>query len=274
MLYTAFLSLVLVGALECDSIVSTSKASRQALLNILEHVTDHFNREFGTHLACHARVDVIPLCVNTERLRPHEKLPLRRHLGLPRAALVFLYVGRMSLPKGDWFPFIKMFAGLVKQNPRKNLLLVMCGTQESAYVDRLQEYARTLCISDNVRFELDVSDETKELLLPASDVFVSISDTVNEAFGLAPVEAMACGVPQVLSDWDGYRETVVHGETGFLAPTYWTRCDRDLALTGSLLGADFDHRCLGQSVATDMGAFGRFLQELIGNTELRAHMAE
>ncbi len=217
---------------------------------------------------------MIPLCVNTHKLRPQEKAPLRKRLGLPKDAFVLLYAGRMSLPIGDWLPFVKMFAGLVRRNPRRKLVLVMCGTQEGKYADSLRGYARSLGIADKVRFEPDFPDEAKEHLIPAADVFVSVSDTVNEVFGLAPVEAMACGIPQVVSDWDGYRETVVQGETGFLVRTYWTGCDGDLTATGPLFGADYDHRCLGQSVATDMRGFAEFLECLITGGDLRARMGE
>ena len=62
--------------------------------------------------------------------------------------------------------------------------------------------------------------------------------------------------------------------TGFLVPTYWARCDGDLATDGPLLGTDYENLCLGQSVATDMGDFSRFLQQLIENPDIRARMAE
>ncbi|MGH9351344.1 MAG: glycosyltransferase family 4 protein, partial [Terriglobia bacterium] len=274
MLHTAFLRLLLVGALECDSIVSGTRASRQALLNVLGHVADGFNAEFGTRLSYRGRTDVVPLCVDTERLRPREKMPLRSILGLPRDAFVVMYVGRLSPSKGDWFPFVKMFSSLVARNPGRKLLLVMCGTQAGAYANRLRDYGRSLGILANLRFKLDFPDSAKEQLIPAADAFVSVSDTVNETFGLAPVEAMACGIPQVVSDWDGYRETVVHNETGFLVPTYWTRCSGDLATTGPLLGTDYENLCIGHSIATDMGDFAGFLQVLMDNAELRARMGQ
>ena len=41
----------------------------------------------------------------------------------------------------------------------------------------------------------------------------------REPFGLSPVEAQACGCPVVASDNGALRETVVHGETGFVVKT-------------------------------------------------------
>jgi hypothetical protein len=109
--------------------------------------------------------------------------------------------------------------------------------------------------------------------MSAADVFVSPADSIQESFGLTPVEAMASGVPQVVSDWDGYRDTVTHGETGFLIPTYWADCDRDLSDTGVLLNWMFDHLCLGESVAVDPRKMREHLQHLIESEDLRRKMS-
>ena len=53
----------------------------------------------------------------------------------------------------------------------------------------------------------------------AADIFLSLVDNPQETFGLAPVEAMAAGVPVVVSDWDGYRYTVSDGVEGFRIST-------------------------------------------------------
>ena len=57
---------------------------------------------------------------------------------------------------------------------------------------------------------------------------------MQETFGLTPIEAMACGVPQVVADWDGYRETVVEGETGFRVPTYVADLEGEVERTADL----------------------------------------
>ena len=53
----------------------------------------------------------------------------------------------------------------------------------------------------------------------AADVFTSLSDNIQESFGLTPIEAMASGLPVLVSDWDGYRDTVTHGAEGLVVPT-------------------------------------------------------
>ncbi|HEX8353323.1 MAG TPA: glycosyltransferase, partial [Pyrinomonadaceae bacterium] len=53
-------------------------------------------------------------------------------------------------------------------------------------------------------------------LLASLDLFVSASR--SEAFGVAMVEAQACGVPVVATATDGAREIVEEGVTGLLVP--------------------------------------------------------
>jgi alpha-maltose-1-phosphate synthase len=53
----------------------------------------------------------------------------------------------------------------------------------------------------------------------AADIFTHLVDNVQETFGQAPVEAMAAGLPVVVTDWDGFRDTVRHGVDGMLVRT-------------------------------------------------------
>jgi hypothetical protein len=52
-----------------------------------------------------------------------------------------------------------------------------------------------------------------------ADCFCSLSDNVQESFGLTPIEAMASGLPCIVTDWDGYRDTVRDGLDGFRVAT-------------------------------------------------------
>ena len=58
---------------------------------------------------------------------------------------------------------------------------------------------------------------------PSVYVFVSLPDNIQETFGLVVIEAMASGLPVVGSDWDGYRDLILDGETGCLVPTRMVR---------------------------------------------------
>jgi glycosyltransferase involved in cell wall biosynthesis len=71
-----------------------------------------------------------------------------------------------------------------------------------------------LGVSDRVHFL--GSQEAVEKILPCADVFVLPSE--YESFGLAALEAMACGVAVVASDAGGIPEVVVPGASGELYP--------------------------------------------------------
>ena len=62
------------------------------------------------------------------------------------------------------------------------------------------------------------SDEDRKLALAAADLFCSPADNLQETFGLSVLEAMASSLPVVASDWNGYRDLVLHGSTGWLVP--------------------------------------------------------
>jgi D-inositol-3-phosphate glycosyltransferase len=113
----------------------------------------------------------------------------------------------------------------------------------------------------------------KEQLYAAADVFVSPIDNIQETFGLTPLEAMACGIPQIVSNWDGYRDTVVDGETGFLVPTYWTQCQGDVDALAHLTESPWDHLALAQSVVVDMRIFNQCVQRLMDSPELARQMS-
>jgi D-inositol-3-phosphate glycosyltransferase len=86
---------------------------------------------------------------------------------------------------------------------------------------------------------------------------------------------MASGLPQVVSDWDGYRDTVAHGETGFRVPTYCAAPADDADALYALADSSMtDHLAVSQAVAVDPGELRRCLEQLIERPELRARMGE
>ena len=273
LLYQRFLRLLLEETLPCDSIICTSAAMRRALQNILDCLKERFYARYGAEISYSGRIDLIPLCVDTEKFRPHDKASARNQIKLPQEAFIILTLGRMSVSKTDLVPFVGVLKWLVVNNPQRHILWVAAGTEDDGYSAYLMQAAKDAGIATRIKVMLDISNHIKQLLLPSSDVFVSLSDTTTESFGLAPIEAMACGVPQVVTNWDGYRDTVLHGETGFLLPTYWTDCCQDLRNTGAIAGSSFDFVRLGQSVATDIRRAVEFLQYVIQNDGLRKGMA-
>jgi rhamnosyl/mannosyltransferase len=95
------------------------------------------------------------------------------------------------------------------------LLIAGRGSQRAA----LEGLTRKLGLADRITFLGEVSDPERRLLLHACDVFVLPSVDRSEAFGIAQLEAMACGKPIVASDLPtGVRLVNQDGISGILVP--------------------------------------------------------
>jgi D-inositol-3-phosphate glycosyltransferase len=272
-----FLRLLLQDVRPCDSLICTSEAARTAARKLFDGVADRLETTRGLASRFGGRLDVIPLGVDTARFRPQDKTNLRRALGLPEHAFVITWVGRFSFnDKADLVPLVIVFARLAKANPRRTLCLVLAGTGVPLVARVLRRHSEALGVAEQVRFIDPLQPDQRHLVHAAADVFVSPVDNMQETFGLTPLEAMASGVPQVVADWDGYRDTVVHGETGFLIPTWLADTDTEAnAWVGSVKGEDFvDHLLVAQATAMDLDALQAVLQRLVDDDDLRARMGD
>jgi len=86
------------------------------------------------------------------------------------------------------------------------------------HTTQLMEYARRLKVSESVVFTEQVSEKDLVDLYRRAYVFTYTSP--EEDFGLGPLEAGACGVPSIVWDHAGPKETVIEGETGFRVRPY------------------------------------------------------
>jgi len=76
-----------------------------------------------------------------------------------------------------------------------------------------------VCPSVKFHFLNGKDQDNKHITLAAGDIFMSLSDNIQETFGLTPLEGMAAGLPVLVSDWDGYKSTVRDKVDGFRVKT-------------------------------------------------------
>jgi len=126
-------------------------------------------------------------------------------------APTFLYVGRLKRYKGV-DTVLKALALLREKGMDVRLQIAGKGDD----LARLERIASELNLGDSVKFLGFVTEEDKRTLLRRA--WALVFPSVKEGWGIANVEASACGTPTIASDSPGLRESVVDGETGILVP--------------------------------------------------------
>jgi len=250
------ISRTLVGALArvptCshDALVCTSRAIRDAALRMIEAEADDLARRFGgIRPASLPQMPIIPLGIDlplaTDDARAQLRAEWRARLGIGTDDAVALFFGRISFhAKAHPLP---MYVGLEEaaRGSARRVHLIQAGWFPNPEIERaFQESAFGLAPSVSHHFLDGRQDDIRTGIWPAADFFVSLSDTMEESFGLTPIEAMAQGLPVVLSDWDGYRDNVQNGNQGFLIPTIMPApnagAGADIALLHAEEALDFD----------------------------------
>ncbi len=151
-----------------------------------------------------ARLSVLPNGVNLEQFRPSpgEAAAWRRRLAVGNS-LMMLYVGRVCSQKGvDLLPGALR---LVRQE-FPDAVLVVAGPPERFGRTGSNSVIAELAAA-GARYVPPVDDAELPGLYSACDVFVMPTRNF-EMFGMAAVEAQACGRPVVASDHGGLTETV------------------------------------------------------------------
>ena len=199
-----------------DALICTSHAAKSAIEILWEH-SEKLLRLRGGKPAERPQLPVIPLGIHAEAFRPIcSRQEARRRLELSSNAAVVLWTGRLELHckahHGSSFRALAHAAAIYPQRP---WVLLMYGTAVMPSIPAaLKQAAAELCPNVTVKL-LDGHDlSLGSLARAASDMALSLVDCLQETFGLTPVEAMASGLPVVVSDWNGYRDTVVEGRTG------------------------------------------------------------
>ena len=269
MLEHFFFSNMIANLYSFDSLICTSTAQLEAIKNINRSVIDSFRKEKGWVLKFGGRLDLLPLGVDIRAYGKTDVAHAREDLDLPKEKIIILYFGRFSIyDKMDLHPLLLAFKRVLRE--RGDIMLLFCGRDgQGKYGNKIKKMSEEMGLSPDVKFYLNPSLDEKKLFYSASDIFISPSDSIQESFGLTVLEAMASGMPVIASDWNGYRDLVVHNETGFLIPTYWADCNDAYLLSPIHQNWETDHMHLAQSVVVDVKKMSDYLSLLIKDKELR-----
>ncbi|MCY4170593.1 MAG: N-acetyl-alpha-D-glucosaminyl L-malate synthase BshA [Bacteroidetes bacterium] len=197
-------------------------------------VSDFLRKETYEAFDIEVPIEVIPNFIDTKHFRRLEKEHFRKAI-CEADQKVVVHVSNFRRIK-NVSHVVEIFHRILQEVLSAKLLLVGDGPDRS----NVEQLSRDLGIQDSVRF-LGKQDPIQEIL-SISDLFLLTSG--SEAFGLAPLEAMACNVPVVCSDIGGLPELVNDSGAGYLCPV------------------------------GDIDAFSKSSIEILTNDQLRAQMSK
>lgn len=257
-----------------DCLVCTSRAAKDFVDNYISFLSSQ-TKPSHPQLDFTIPTHVIPLGVEPAKFESTiDKSSARFQLNIEPDSFVVLWVGRLELHcKAHHAATFRVLEQLAQADTGQIITAVFYGTAVMKnLIDALKASASQLCPSVRIVFVDGHNLSLEGVVRSASDVFLSLVDSTQETFGLTPIEAMASGLPVVGSDWNGYKDTIQHGKTGFLVPTY--------SLTAEISANFSNHFCFSPSytdylasisstsVSIDETAAARYLISLACNQDL------
>lgn len=246
----AITDLLTAPAQPWDAMICTSRAVRANVEALLEAQREMLRARLGATRFVLPQLPVIPLGIHSADFATDAaaRAAARAALGADDDCVVVLFVGRLSFHAKAhplaMYQALEIAARALA--PPRRLLLVECGWHAAPWIARAFAEAGAFACPGVPIVTRDGRDPAaRRAAWAAADIFCSLSDNVQETFGLAPVEAMAAGLPVVASDWDGYRDTLRDGIDGHLVPTLMPPpgLGADLALRHALAIDDYDAYC-------------------------------
>jgi len=264
-----------------DAVICTSTAVKNNVERLLQAQVDYLKDRLGISKLVLPQLPVIPLGIHTQDFdfTEAQKAQARATLGVDEHTLVVLFMGRLSF-HAKAHP-LAMYQALEQaaQAAGRKVVLVECGWHANEFIEKAYaDAARLACPSVRVVTLDGRKAEDRQTAWAGSDVFCSLSDNIQETFGIVPIEAMASGIPVVVADWDGYKDTVRDGIDGYRIPTLMPQAGLggDLALRHALEIDTYDMYC-GHTcslVAVDVAATVDAFKRLFLSAELRRQMGE
>ena len=260
-----------------DAMICISQAALDFTTRLHDEMKAWLSAQTGATRFNTPQLPVIALGVDCPAFTPKAELrdTARRALKLQANEVAFLFSGRLSFhAKANPAP---MYQALEQAAKHASVVCIEAGVFPNEAI-RAGFLAAQKALAPSVRFIwVDGQNDLRyRQAWQAADAFVSLSDNIQETFGLTPVEAMAAGLPVVVSDWNGYKETVRDGVDGFRVPTILppTGVGADLAMRHALGLDNYDFYIGRASLATviEPTALAKACIALASQPELRASM--
>jgi glycosyltransferase involved in cell wall biosynthesis len=269
-----------------DALICTSPVVKQALTTMFDEWMDYLGERYGGTRRLRPHLPLLPLGVDGPRFaaladRPDARKATREKLGAAEGDVVVLWVGRLSFfEKAFPQPMLRAIEEAAKRAGGARVHFVQLGwfpdpaTQRPLYEEAARAYAPSVVVHHLNGNDADLVGA----MWAAADVFLSLVDNIQETFGITPLEAMAAGLPVVVSDWDGYRFTVRDGIDGFCVRTLGAPVGLGQGVLNRHLFYGMTYQSyvgtLAQHTAVHVGDAAARIADLVASPDLRAKMRE
>jgi glycosyltransferase involved in cell wall biosynthesis len=262
-----------------DALVCTSKAVADMVRAVTGSYADYLKDRFGGSPGLRVKLVTIPLGVNADKFHPPtpaEKESARATLGVKPGEVVVLCVGRLSHhAKAHPYPVFRAVQAAATRSGKPVHLMLAGWAANRAVGEAFTAGARAFAPAARVTFLDGQHPTVRAMVWPAADIFISLPENIQETFGLVVIEAMAAGLPVVGSDWDGYRDLIAEGETGFRIPTRMVKGATVGATSRLLFGGEKYDLFLAetsQAATVDVAAASDAVTRLVTDDALRTRM--
>ena len=151
--------------------------------------------------------------VDLDKFKRLDKVDSRKKLGIDQNTLILLSVGRLEPLKG-YDLLINSLSYINLENINFKLIIIGGDDRSNKELQRLKQIAKINKVDDKIDFMGVVDHNILPLYFSASDIFTMPS--AYETFGIAALEASACGLPVIAPQVGGLKSIIKHGMTGYL----------------------------------------------------------
>ncbi|MXV21743.1 glycosyltransferase family 4 protein [Deinococcus xianganensis] len=198
---------------QCDRILAISESSLVALRQLSNLIEPFYpNTSFN--------FEVCRYGIAKRYSYQYTKSQAKNLLNIPGDSILIVSLGRLSpLDKMDLTVTLQVIYQVCSEIADKSVHCVIAGSDHYGFAEVLRQFVESLGIGSNVSILPNISEDEKSRLLIAADIFISLSDNIQESFGISLVEAISYELPIICSNWNGYRDIVIDGYNGFLIKT-------------------------------------------------------
>lgn len=178
----------------------------------------------------------LPHTIDSRQLQPRDKKKARKGIGIPEDAFVFGMVSanKDNPPRKSFQQAMEAFATFHRKNPNSILYMHLSQKEPSGFP--IEDFAKVLGIESAIyqtpdyKQMVEMTPEDMSYLYSSFDCLLCPS--TNEGFGVPIIEAQACGVPVIVTDYTAMSELINPGYTGEKTKVAFERFSPQRAFVG------------------------------------------